>query len=859
MSTGRAPVEWDAVKHWFHLALEQPEQSRDTFVGSALLDAPLLRDEVLSLLAAHAAADARFERTTTEPIAEDASSIVDGTIIGPWCVRGRLGEGGMAIVYDAVHRDAAMPKRAALKVIRGRASADLDRRFRRERQILATLDHPNIAALLDGGSLEDGAPWLAMEYVDGVRIDEWCRARTLDVRARVRLMLHVCRAVQYAHTRLVVHRDLKPSNILVTADGAVKLLDFGIAKLAADVDGPDRTITGVTLLTVDYASPEQLRGDPVSAASDVYALGVVLFELLSGTRPFAMSGHGLRELHRLADSDAPSVRAVLSPLLAQRAGLPNVERARLDVSGDLDAVVAKALRKHVAERYDTVEHLADDLVAWLEMRPVRAQPDTFWYRLRRHARRNRTTLVAVSAAVLGAAGIVAALAWQERRTARERIIAAQRLDEVRTLARTLVYDVNDRLADVPGATQLRAAVVRTALQSLNRASSDAPRDPVLMREMAFAYQRAGDILGNPTGVNLGDLEGARDAHLRGVAIARALVALTPEDVDALWTLALCAEKAADVTAPLGQVDTALALQQESFALFSRIARSDPTNTRFQSTAGVSALKLGDLLGNPSFVNLGDPDAALRAFRESMTALDAAQARGDTSFFVRRHRAVAAERLGRMLMDRREFVEGRSWLDSAVAGRRALLAEAPGNPTRERDLAIALYVRCGLDLAEQRAAHARAACGESLAIRQALLARDPSNPSLVRGMGIMYRRLGELHAMARDTARAVSAYERSVEYYERYFGDRMGAVNDRRDFATALLELAELQNGRAPTLAVRSYRRALASFDSVATKLPITASDSAAIARTARRIGVGIEPSENEQIPLQGDRRINRSN
>jgi len=838
---------WDRVKYWFNEVLEQTPETRDAFLNEHLRDVPLIAAEVRSLLNALQHGDERFEpsRARVGATTPPDGAVAIGADIGVWHVLKRIGEGGMATVYEAVRRDLDMPKRAALKTVRGRSSDALRHRFARERRILATLEHPNIATLLDGGTLADGAPWFAMEFVEGVRIDDWCAQRRLDLKARIRLILQVCRAVQYAHNRLVVHRDLKPSNILVTADGTVKLLDFGIAKLITTVDLGDETATGALMLTTDYASPEQLRGDPVTTASDVYSLGVVLFELLSGVRPFAMRGHGLRELRRLADTEAPMLTAVVSELSAREAGFADAQRLRAEVHGDLEAITAKALRKDPGERYSSAERLADDLVAWLESRPVSAQPDSLPYRVRRLSRRYRRTLLLSGGLAFAATAFAGALTWQARRTDQQQKLAVQRLTEVRTLAQTLVYDVNDQLAEVPGAIALRASVVRTALRSLDNASTDGPNDPALMRELAFAYQRAGDVLGNPTAANLGDLPGAVAAYGRAVSIARALVATTPDDVSAMWTLALCTEKAADAEAPSGQVQLALEHQRESLGLFREIARTDSTRTNYLRAVGVSALKLGDLLGHPAFTNTGDTGASLRAYREAMEQLDRAAQRGDTTYFVRRHRAVAGERLGRLLQEREAFPEARQWLDASLALRRELSKENPKSVQSRRDLAIALYVSCGLSLAEQLPRVAVTTCIESLAIRQALLADDGQNGALLRGMGIMHRRMGEVRAALADTTAALAEYADAVSYYERFFGNRAGAINDRRDLAYTLLERADLASGKgarsSAPLAERSFHSALASFDSISTKMALTGADSTRIEQTRERLASAGRP------------------
>jgi tetratricopeptide (TPR) repeat protein len=360
-----------------------------------------------------------------------------------------------------------------------------------------------------------------------------------------------------------------------------------------------------------------------------------------------------------------------------------------------------------------------------------------------------------------------------------------------------------------------------------------------MRELALAFQRAGDVLGNPTQANLGDLQGAVTAYGRAVTIARTLASAQPDDVNALWTLALCLEKAADAEAPSGQVKLALEHQQESLALFRQVARTDTTRTNYLRAVGISALKLGDLLGHPAFTNAGDTAASMRAYRESAEQLDRATLHGDTTFFVRRHRAVLGERLGRLLQERGTYGEARRWLDASLALRRALSAENPKSLQSRRDLAIALYVQCGLSLAESKSDEALTSCSESLAIRRALLAEDGQNGSLVRGMGIMHRRMGEVRAQLGDTTAALREYAAAISYYERFFAGRSGAVNDRRDIAYALLERADLaasrRDGESVALAERSVRDAVASFDSISTRMPLTSADSSRIARSRQRL------------------------
>ena len=302
-----------------------------------------------------------------------------GTRLGAYELGEAVGRGGMGIVYRAVRADDEYRQVVAVKVIRrGMDTAVGQRRFREERQILAGLDHPGIARLLDGGTTEAGLPYFVMEYVEGEPIDAYCDRRRLDVAERLRLFLRVCAAVHHAHRSLVVHRDLKPGNILVTADGVPKLLDFGIARLVRPAREPgdvDPTVTVLRMLTPDYASPEQVRGEPVTTATDVYSLGVLLYELLSGQRPYAGGprprGDGRHLRRRTPSAPARRSPATRKPTTAEAPAL-----LRRTLAGDLDTIVLKALRKAPTERYASVEAFADDVTRHLEGRPVRARPHT---------------------------------------------------------------------------------------------------------------------------------------------------------------------------------------------------------------------------------------------------------------------------------------------------------------------------------------------------------------------------------------------------------------------------------------------------------------------------------------------------
>lgn len=418
-----AGKHWERIEALFYAALEQPASARHDFLESACRNDPALRAEVESLLDASDKTLGFLQR----PV-EEAARNLDGTDevsvgrqIGAYRLLRVLGEGGMGRVYLAARADDMYQQQVAIKLMHA-GLAQTRRmllRFGAERQILANLNHPNISRLLDGGICE-GTPYLVMEYVDGVSIDEYCRENKLGTETRLQLFGSVCAAVEYAHKNLVVHRDIKPGNILVTADGIPKLLDFGIAKLLAPEGGEiAQTRTTERMMTPEYASPEQVRGDHITTSTDVYALGVLLYELLSGRRPFHLQTTSPIEIARVICEEtptSPSVVAEANPDLAP----PDASRK---LSGDLDNIVLMAMRKEPARRYVSVSQLTEDVRAFLGGYPVRARTDTWGYRSGKFIHRHRAALIAALVVAVALVGFSIGMGLFARRAQRERLAA----------------------------------------------------------------------------------------------------------------------------------------------------------------------------------------------------------------------------------------------------------------------------------------------------------------------------------------------------------------------------------------------------------------------------------------------------
>jgi serine/threonine protein kinase/tetratricopeptide (TPR) repeat protein len=427
------PERWQQVKRLFEAALAEPPSSRGAWLAGACGRDERLREEVESLLAALDAEPGRFETAPSLGLTAGDRSVTEppmGTMAGPYRLVREIGRGGMGLVYEAHREDDQYRKRVAVKTVsRGGDPGLVLRRFRRERQILARLEHRNIAALFDGGVTPSGEPFFAMELVDGLPMTEYAEVHQLGAAARLQLFLQVCGAVQYAHRNLVVHRDIKPGNIMVTGDGTVKLLDFGIAKLLQDDDDPSgeglTQAGGGSPLTTAYASPEQVKGAPVTTATDVFSLGVVLYQLLGRRHPFNFDQPGVEEVRRRIRESSPEL-----PSRVAGSVLRSLSRTAQD---ELDSIVLMALRKEPERRFGSVEELGQDIRRYLAGLPVLARPDTLGYRVRKLARRNRAAVIgSVGIGVALLTGFVATL-WQAQvaREERDRArVAAERAERV---------------------------------------------------------------------------------------------------------------------------------------------------------------------------------------------------------------------------------------------------------------------------------------------------------------------------------------------------------------------------------------------------------------------------------------------
>ena len=816
------PEKSETIAELFKSALERTPAERGAYLDAASAD-PEIRAEVESLLRFHEKADEVLPGSALEIAAETLARDSPPSLqlqIGGYQILSRIGAGGMGDVFLA--QDLELPRKVALKLVRpGMGSVEILQRFRYEEQILASLNHPNIAHLHGAGVASDGRPFFVMEYVEGLPIDQYCRRENLSLPARLELFRKVCAAVQYAHQHLVIHRDLKPSNIPVTEEGEPKLLDFGIAKLLEPADAAtEATLTVAGMMTPDYASPEQARGETITTASDIYSLGVLLYELLTGERPYRTKTAAPHEVVRLiceVEPEPPSTVARRRDSTFENQGSVDGKpglasggvTARLtmqdshSIRGDLDKIVLMAMRKEPERRYPSVAQFSEDIRRHLAGLPVSAHKDTVGYRASKFIRRHK---VGVIAALLVAGTLTAgifATAWEARRANRQRLRAERRFEDVRRLAHSLMFEIHDSVKDLQGSTPTRRLIVTRALQYLDGLAREAGDNPGLQRELATAYEKVGDIQGNPYSANLGDTKGALtsyrkaarireaigktvdttetkielgrtyraigdivevegnvpqtlDEYRRSLRIFEALAATDPHGPEVQDELARAYETMAD---GYGHAANAEAIRltnyQKSLTIREGLLRKDPANAKLQRSVALSLLKVG------SVTDPHRPEAAA-AIRRAVVMLEKLAAADPNDGHARRAVGFAYYQLGNTLFAAGDYPGALESRRKAFAIREEFAANDPQNAQARFDLAVACT-----DLAEALTATGDPApavekAHQGLAIFEALSAADPSNAIYLRNAALCEEKLGD--ACARSGEEIAAPVARRVQIW-----------------------------------------------------------------------------------------------
>jgi serine/threonine protein kinase/tetratricopeptide (TPR) repeat protein len=741
------PERWRQVKDVLDKAMALNVPTRTAYLDEACAGDAELRSEVESLLGSHGRAGERFMQASAATLLDFDSGEAGempriGRRIGVYQIVSEIAQGGMGAVYRAVRADGQYEKQVAIKLVRvGFDTAFMLERFRHERQILATLDHPNIARLLDGGTTDEGQPYLVMELIEGTPIDDYCDAHKLNITQRLRLFRQVCTAVEYAHQRLVIHRDIKPSNILVTEQGTPKLLDFGIAKILDPADTAETTLGRP--MTPAYASPEQLRGEPITTATDVYSLGVVLYQLLTGRSPYAADSKVPHELARNI-CDVPPTRpstAVTRPveprkdtggtnltpatISSVREGSP--ARLRRRVAGDLDNIVLKALHKEPARRYASVEQFDEDLRRHLQGLPVAARKDSWSYRGSKFVGRHKAgVVVAGLASIALAVGI--GLIVRAERTARkqaeiaraERTRAEQRFNDLRKLSNSLIFEIHDSIQNLPGSTPARKLLLDRAVEYLDSLAKDSGGDPELQRDLAWGYQRLAVVQGNATESNLGDPKAYEASNHKATALFESVAKANPDNLTDQLNVAMMhrIQSFSETTEPSGQKDL-----DQALAITERLMKTDGNNPKVKAERSIEYQNLSmiqDAAGDR--VHALESMQKYQAMRVELYNFD------PKHHGIKRTVAMSTVQLGVQLAvmgSRREALEQ---IQAGIQNYEEIAKSEP-NPDIKRELAVSL-VRLGhVQLMQGDTRGAIASFREARAMIEPLTKDDPENAML----------------------------------------------------------------------------------------------------------------------------------
>jgi non-specific serine/threonine protein kinase/serine/threonine-protein kinase len=828
-----SPERYRQVKALFQAAMEIEPERRIGFLSAACNGDEELRQEVESLIHSHDDAGDFIEKPAVEPITptrlDNESSPLSGKRIGPYKIVQEIGHGGMGAVYLAVRADEQVRKRAAIKLVRqGIDNESILRRFRHERQILASLDHPNIARFLDGGTTEEGLPWLALEYVEGMAIDEYCDRHQLSTVERLRLFRIVCSAVQHAHQNLVVHRDLKPNNILITADGTPKLLDFGIAKILnpeLSSHTIDPTVVGLRLMTPGYASPEQVRGETITTASDVYSLGIVLYELLTGHRPYHVSTLSPHEVARVVCEQEPakpstivtrtevitrgadSLQTTITPETVSKKRNEQPEKLRRKLVGDLDNIVLMALRKETHRRYASVEQFSEDIRRHLEGLPVIARTDTFVYRAQKFVQRNRTAAIAAVLLLVTLFGGIIATSWQAHVARTERANAQQRFDDIRGLATSFLFELNQEIESLPGSTRAREKLVNKALETFDKLAHQAAGDRSLQLELATAYASVSSIQWSRYYAHLGNFEGALQSARKALEIRERLVATDSKDENARRDLAYSYIGLGDLMTETQQLNEALEFYRKSVRLREELIALHPKDVNDRLALMISYQRVGDTAGNPNFANLGDTTSAL-AHYDKMLRIDEELAEEFPKNPDYQHNLrIAYEKIRDVRWGTGDREGAFDVYQKALAINQKLVAEHPQNMRYRRDLNIA-HRKTGLMLAETgKLAEASEHCQQAQRICEELSKADPVNASALadlNGIAFTWYSLAIFANQNHQPALAREFAARGLALLKTQAEKRDANADTLSNYAYALsvFEPAELRNAAAALLYAR---------------------------------------------------------
>jgi serine/threonine protein kinase/tetratricopeptide (TPR) repeat protein len=819
------PERWLLIEEVFHKAVELTANERRDFIELACGEDVLLRAEIEKLIDGNERAGSFIE---TPPVLDESTIALPGSDdeplaglrLGAYEVIREIGRGGMGTVYLAARADEEFRKRVAIKLVTaGFDHESIIQRFRNERQILAGLDHPNIARLLDGGTTETGAPYFVMEYIEGETIRDYCDGHRLTTLERLKLFRAVCSAVHFAHQNLIVHRDIKPGNILVTPDGTPKLLDFGVAKLLSPIAQAGE-ITEVTsrVMTPEYASPEQARGETITTASDVYSLGVLLYELLTGHRPYSVSSRSLIEVIEAICEEEParpsaavgrtvtspeaggSTAFTLSPETISDARGTEPHRLRRELEGDLDNIVLKAMRKEPQRRYASVEQFSEDIQRYFQHLPVIARQDTLSYRTSKFMSRHKAGVAAAALVIVALFAGGLTTVWQAHVARQQRDKAEHRFNQVRKLANAVLFDYHDGIEKLPGSTPMRERMVKDALEYLDNLSAEGSGDDTLQRELASAYEKVGDVQGAPYRANLGNYKGALVSHNKALAIRAKLNSTSTESEQTKLELARSYGAVGELSQVTGNIPAALENYAKAFAVLASLSNGGVEAERQLSVLHVRfgrALKAS-----------GELAKALEHFRQGVAITNKLLAASPNDQRLKRDLAFASIFLGDGLQDAGDLKEALTAQRTASALLEPLVTQT--NAQSRRDVGVPQQRVAALleKMGDKRGAleiHLRL-----LSVDEELAKADPSNALARRDVYIDYYKLAFLQESMHEMKAAIANQQICVALCEAEVASNPASAESHADLGVGYFRLGEmLENSGSVQEALVNYKNAVA--------------------------------------------------
>jgi non-specific serine/threonine protein kinase/serine/threonine-protein kinase len=795
---GLTPTDFFQIEAIFDEVVDLDPEGRRAALDERCFARPDLRAHVDSLLESHerlagflqpvgrAEHDEAAEAELWSDVAV-APRLGTGSRVGPYRLLEKIGEGGMGEVYLAERVEGEFLQRVAVKVT-GAAVRDTEsaRRFRAERQILASLQHPHIVTLLDGGASEGGEAYLVMEHVDGVPLTHYCADRGLPLEQRIQLLRQICLAVQYAHQRGIVHRDLKPANILVTRDGVPKVVDFGVAKLLESSSLAGATVTGMFPgpLTPNYASPEQLRGLAVTTASDVYALGVLAYEVIAGVRPYDTAGKTLDQVLDIVLKTEPARPSSATGATGGDRAAPAYSRARL--KGDLDAIVLKAMRKAPDARYSSAGELADDLERFTTGQPVVAREPSLAYVLRRLAMRHRTAVFVGAASIFVIVAALGVALWQRQVAIGQEARAQQRFREVRQLANALIFKIHNAVAALPGSTPVRQTIVTEALAYLERLEAESQGDETLQLELGAAYVQIGAILGDPGNANLGDRAGALRQYERARALVLPIASRPDPPPMSIVGLVNVNRFMAQLLSAQGQYDRAKEMAQQAVDAAERL-HSGPARHALA----------GDLRSRAAFTLafvIQKREESIPYWQRALELAEAELAAQPDDGNRMRNVALVEKYLGGRLDGMGRDAEAETHYRRALDLDEKRYAADPGNRVVQFDVAIDFSNVAGILEGQNRIDEAYAMFKRSLELRQQLSSADPKD-ELARGrLAYVRMRMARIELKRGNRAGALEHATEAIAHHQTVVA-RTNGLENRRELGAALVTLSDIVSDR----------------------------------------------------------------